>query len=239
MNSRILSLAIVGLGMLSPFVAAQKNDLPLISTNGSAEIKVVPDLADMRFDVEVRNVDLAAARKQQGDRMKKLIAALKAAGIAEKDLKTSQVQIQPVYHRDEKSHSETATVQFFTVSQTVTCTLKDIKKVPDITGEAVNAGATGVGGVQLRTSQLRKYRDEARIMAIRAAREKAQALAAELGVKVGKPQQISENTVQPYAGGGFQNSFRSNAMADGEESSTFAPGTISITAEVHVAFVIE
>ncbi len=237
-KTSIPTLAVLFLTSFVPAVVAQKSDPALVTTTGMAEVKVVPDLADMSFEVEVRNVELAEARKAQSDRAKRLLKTLRDAGIADNDLQTSQVRITPVYVRDEKSHSETDKIHYFSVSQTVTCTLKDIKKVPDITGEAVNAGATGVGGVHLRTTKLRQVRDEARLMAIRAAKEKATALVNELGVKLGKPHHISEVSHQPmYAA--MQNNIRAEMAPGGQGDSVFAPGTISITAEVQVAFVIE
>ena len=79
--------------------------------------------------------------------------------------------------------------------------------------------------VRLRTSQLRKYRDEARAKAIRAAKEKAVALAGELGVKIGRPHSISEG--YQYSGGGQNRSnFQMSARARGDDQeagSAFAP----------------
>ncbi len=67
-----------------------------------------------------------------------------------------------------------------------------MKKIPDTTANVVLAGATTVREISLRTTQLRLYREKARAMAIHAAQEKAAALAAELGVKIGKPYAITE-----------------------------------------------
>jgi uncharacterized protein YggE len=224
----------------TPTLFAQQPLPPLVSTTGSAQIRVVPDLADLSFEIEVRNADLAVARKLEAERAAKLLAALRAAGVAEADLQSSQVQIAANYT---DNRQETEKVKFFRVSQTISCTLQDVKKVPDITAEAVAAGATGVNAVSLRTSQLRKYRDEARASAIRAAKEKAIALATELGVKVGKPYTIIEgagydwraslsnsNSIQVAAAG--------DAAGDGTVA-TFAPGTISISANVSVSFILE
>lgn len=238
MKAQMLALSLATSAMLGSMAWGQKSDIPLVTTTGSAEIKVVPDLADLRFEVEVRNLVLAVARKAHGERMKRLIAAMKAAGVEDKELKTSQVIITPVYKREERSVAETDTLHYFSVNQTLNCTIKDPKKVPDLTSAAVEAGATSVGAVQLRSSQLRKYRDEARAMAVKAAKEKAMALTEQLGSKIGKPHQINENYAQAYFAG-FQNTARAGAAPDEAGESNFVPGTISITAEVTVSFVIE
>lgn len=215
---------------------------PLVSTTGSAQIRVVPDLADLDFEVEIRHVDLATARKQQAERTVKLLAALRAAGVAENELQTSQVQINPNY-TDQRQ--ETEKIRYYSVQQSISCTLHDITKVPDVTTAAVAAGATNVRNASLRTSQLRKYRDEARAKAIQAAREKAVALAGELGAKAGKPYTISEGSSLSYGdnfnGNRMINNIQVEADAPGGDGTTptFAPGMIGITANVSISFVLE
>lgn len=229
----------------APFALAQSSPPPLVSTSGTAQVRVVPDLADLNFEVEVRHADLAIARKEQAERMAKLLTALRAAGVAENELQTSQVAIAPDYTN---RREETDKVKFYSVSQTVCCTLHEVKKVPDVTASAISAGATTVSGACLRTSQLRKYRDEARAMAIKAAREKAVALAGELGAKVGKPYTITEGAANDWRSSGYNRNnlqVQSNAANDAAEtpgdgsSPAFAPGSISISASVDVAFLLE
>src|SRR5262249_17940907 len=118
----------------------------------------------------------------------------------------------------------------------------DVKIVPDLTATVITAGATGVRDINLRTSQLRRYRDEARAMAIRAAREKATALAAELGVKVGKPYTITEgyNYGSLSAGNSMNNAQAAMDAAPGDGAiPAFAPGSISVSANINVSFLIE
>lgn len=221
----------------------------LISTTGSAELRVVPDLADLHFNVEVRNPDLILAQQQQAQRAKKVLVALRAAGVTEAELQSSQSQITADYTNG--SYQETGKVRFYQVSQSVSCTLHDVKKVPDVTAAAVVAGATGVQEASLRTSQLRKFRDEARVKAIHAAKEKATALATELGAKVGKSYTITEGTgdlsgVPAWSGITRNTNYYYNgqqtersAVGSDDTTPTFAPGTISISARVSVSFVLE
>lgn len=242
MKTKLIAIAIA---LVAPPVFGQQPtpQPPLVSTSGSAQIRVVPDLADLFFEVEVRNVDLTAARKQQAERAAKILAALRAAGVVEAELQSSQVQITPDYT---DRREETEKIRFYRVSQSICCTLHDLKKVPDVTADAVAAGATGVRGVSLRTSQLRKFRDEARAKAIQAAKEKATALAAELGAKLGKPYTITEGSDYDWRGGGnsltsnnFQVAANGGEDADDGTTSTFAPGTISISANISVSFILE
>ncbi len=180
--------------------------------------------------------------------MSKVLTSLRNAGIKDSELQTSQVEIVPHYANREEApfnptsgHSmESVTARFYSVSQYVSCTLHDIKKIANVTADVVTSGATGVQGATLRTSELRKYRDQARAQAVRAAKEKAVALAGELGAKVGRPFTITENA---YDSGSMFNSVpqQRSVAAGGDESgeSTFAPGTISVSARVNVSFILE
>jgi len=215
----------------------------MISTNGSAEIHVKPDVADLSFEIDIRNVDLAAARKQQSAIAAKLLAALRAGGIAEPDLKTSQITVTPAWN--ERRGTDPTTVKYYSVLQTVSCTVHDVDKVPDLTTSALNAGVTGVSPAVFRVTDLRKYRDQARVQAIRAAKEKAVALAGELDAKAGKPYSINETELYRYWGAGAMgnNSIQNVSVAapagDDDALSSFAPGTITVTASIQVSFLLE
>lgn len=128
--------------ILMPISNAQQspNPPPLVSTHGGAEIRVVPDLADLSFGVEVRNLDLTEARKQQADRVAKVIAALRAAGVSDSDVQTSQLHITADYS-DRRGETEKA--KFYRVSQSISCTLHEMKKVPYVTADVVAAALAG------------------------------------------------------------------------------------------------
>ena len=136
-----------------------------------------------------------------------------------------------------------------TLSEDGVITLRDISKFDDVLSGAIDSGANVVQGVQFLTSDLRKYRDQARDLAIKAAREKADALAAALGQKAGKAVTISEqrNSWFSYYGswwgqsGGLQSqNVVQNAQSGGGEDlgegDTTAPGQIRVTASVAVTF---
>ena len=107
------------------------------------------------------------------------------------------------------------------------------------------AGADNVNPMTLRTSELRKYRDQAREKAIQAAKEKAAALAAALGAKLGRPYSIVENPSEYEAGRAGQNNSSTNNSGTfiedptgDEPMPTFAPGTVDINATIRVSFIL-
>lgn len=246
-----IPLLFLSIFLATQFTRAQQAapEPPLISTTGTAEILVTPDLADLHFEVEVRHADLATARKQQSERVAKVLAAIRALGVAGADLQTADISVVPNYTANDRERLETAEVRFFTVSQNIAVTLRDVKKVPDFIGAATTAGATEARFAGLRTTQLRKHRDAARANAIKAAREKAVALAAVLGVRVGKPYRIFEGaapwSLGSNAGSPAQTPQNSVVPQHDEEpddspgGATFARGTISVTATISVSFLLE
>jgi len=113
-----------------------------------------------------------------------------------------------------------------------------------------------VQSIRFATTELRKYKDQARAMAIQAAKEKADALAGQVGEKVGRPASINEDQVGWYSfydnyywwgqqyGNQQANAVQNVVQAQGNGSSanndsTAAPGEISVTARVSVVFDLE
>ena len=254
----LLRLSVVLLVALVPsFVRAQMpRDLvgpppePTISVSGAAEIRVVPDEVLLRFSVEDRDPKLDAAVKACDTSTAAVLAFVKAAGIADHDVQSDFISIEPVF---ERPHGEESIVpRFFRAGRGFAVRLRDVAKFDALLEGILKAGADRVVDVEFRTTALRKHRDLARQQAVRAAREKAVALAGELGAKVGKPVSIHETS-----GGGVRNASsghgdrwataqnvvqdpgRGGATPEGEADQKLAAGMISVTSRVDVAFALE
>jgi uncharacterized protein YggE len=126
--------------------------------------------------------------------------------------------------------------------------LGDISKFDDLLTDVIEDGANYVHGIEFRTTDLRKHRDQARSLAINAAREKAEALAKELGRQVGEPQSIQENHSGWWSGYGSgwwgshwsgaqtQNVVQSIDIDSSLVQGSIAPGQIMVNAQVSVTF---
>ena len=214
----------------------------LITTTGEAEILVIPDEVVLTLAVETSNKELRLAKQQNDESVAKVLAAAQARGVAAKYLQTEYISIEPRY-RD--SYEQRDFIGYF-VRKTIVITLKDISAFDAVLTGALEAGAGYVYGIQFRTTELRKHRDEARALAIRAAREKAVALAQELGKAVDRPHDIHEDQSQWWSwyntwGSGRASSMTQNVTQEGNSASqgtegTLAPGQISVTAKVTVSF---
>ncbi|HYE16007.1 MAG TPA: SIMPL domain-containing protein [Pyrinomonadaceae bacterium] len=220
-----------------PRAAAQERPGPrLITVSGEAEVNVVPD--EVFFDVTVQTVnrDLKVAKAQTDERLKKLVELTRRYGVEARDVQTDYISVEPRY----RGNNETRQFLGFAVRKDLAFTLRDISKAEAMLSEVIETGVTRINDIDFRTSEMRKHRDQARAMAIRAAQEKAVALTKEIGQKIGKAYSIEEvsATASPMA----QN-YTSNTVGfsgDGEASSgTLSIGQIKVNARVVVRFELE
>ena len=208
----ILPLMVV---FLTPYFvfAADQQEPRLITVTGDAEVRVVPDEVIITLGVETWDKDLTIAKSENDKRIQKIIDIAKKQNVEGKHIQTDYISIEPRY---EHRHEHRNFIGYF-VKKTIVITLKDTEKFENILSSTLEAGANYVHGVQFRTTELRKHRDQARSLAIKAAQvflskqqekilkdqarslaikaaqEKANDLAKELDQKVGKPYKIQEN----------------------------------------------
>jgi uncharacterized protein YggE len=125
----------------------------------------------------------------------------------------------------------------YTVTKSVAIILQDVSKAENLLADILKSGVSSMDNVAFRTSQLRKYKDQARAMAIKAAQEKAIALTKEIDQSIGKAYSITEDGPTPYAYAQNRSNFMGSAgESPASEESTIALGQISITARVTVSF---
>jgi uncharacterized protein YggE len=217
-------------------------DRRTISTSGEAVVYVVPDQAIVSFGVETFDKDLDKAVAANAAACAKLVKALKEMNIEDKYVATDVVSVtigrdyRP-RHTDEDG---------FTVTRSYAVTLKDVKQLEKLIQSALHNGANLLRGVDFQTTELRKHRDAARQMAIRAAKEKAALLAKELQCNVGKPRAINEtgfsywgysNRYNSYGNVQAQSQVASGAGDAGGEGGEAMPlGQVGVRATVSVTF---
>ncbi|MBN2425080.1 MAG: SIMPL domain-containing protein [Calditrichaceae bacterium] len=241
-------------GLLFPFIAlAQQEEKKLITVTGEAEVRVVPDEVIITIGVETREEELDSARKENDNRTKKIINTAKEYKIESKHIQTDYLGIEPIYSDsyEYRNKIEDYKIIGYLVRKTIVITVRDLSLFESLLTDLLKAGANHVHGISFRTTELRKYRDEARLLAIKAAKEKAAALAGELGQKIGDPYHIQENGAGWWSGynswwgsrwsGGMSQNVAQN-MGDnyaGDSEGTIAPGQIKVNASVTVSFELE
>jgi len=251
-KSRVLSLAVlvlVSVLLITAWTDAEPatGEPRLISVTGEAEVRVVPDEVILTLGVETWDKNLDLARRQNDQIVDRVLAVAGEFGIAPQHVQTDYVEIEPRYRNG--YYEDRDFIGYF-VHKTVVITVRDLAQFEGLLAAALDSGANYVHGIQFRTTELRKYRDEARALAIQAASEKATALANELGQGVGEPQQIEE--VQSgwasgynawwgsrWSGGMSQNVIQEINAGSLPAEGSLAPGQISVRAAVAVSFELQ
>ncbi len=229
----------------SSVLAQNGSDRPQINVSGQAEVMVVPDEVVFRLEADNLNRDLNTAKAETDKDVKEVFALARAYKIAPQYVQTDYVQVNKRY--SDYVQGKPREFLGYGVSQTIVILLKDISRFDSFLSDILKAGISDVSDVKFQASEMRKYMDEARTLAIKAAQEKAIALAGAVGQKIGKAKNITElgMTVSSAYGDDDSNSM-SNSLSNTtsaeiggsipDNQGTIAPGMISITARVKASF---
>ena len=218
--------------------ADDKPEPRVVTVAGEAEVNVSPDEVVFDLTVSTFNRELRVAKTQTDERLRNVIALAKRYGVADADTQTDYINLTPRYRGD----NEARTLLGYSVRKDLVLTLRDVTRAEGLLSELLDSGVTRINTVSFRSSQMRKYRDQARDLAMRAAREKAAALAGAVGQKIGKAYSIEEEApTRSYAS---QNVMSNNSVSFDSDSSsasegTLALGLIKISARVTVKFELE
>lgn len=206
----------------------------IVTTTGTAEIKVTPDHAVLRLGVERQSVNAKSAKAAVTEASRKILAALRASGVDDKDIQTAYLYLEPMIN-----YRKGTRITSFTAEQSLTVRVGDLSRLDGVMDAVMSAGVNHINGIEYGSGDLRKYKDQARDEAAKAAREKAEALARALGNQVGKTYSIEE--VQQNDDG-YYGGLMANASADKRDASALpstAPGQLTVKASVTVSFELQ
>lgn len=162
---------------------------PTIAISGEGKVTAVPDVARISVGLLTEGRDIAALQRQNTDKMNKLIDAMKALGVADKDIQTTNYSIYPKYdYTDGRS-----VLSGYTVNQNATVKVRDLSKVGAIFAKVGEIGANQVSGPDFTIDNPTALQDQARLEAIADAQQKAETLARSLGVRLGRVVGFSES----------------------------------------------
>lgn len=233
-------------------VSAQKlDDAATITVTGTAEVMVVPDEIIFSLDVTKTDKDLQVAKRLNDEAVSKVLELARRFAVAPQNVKTDYISVEMKYetvrnaqrrvYNEDNEEVGTKVFRGYEVSKTVIVKLTDISRFEEFFAEALKTGITEVNRVSFETSRLRENKDKARDMAMRAAREKAVAMAASVGQSIGRALKITEGSaVNPYSS--YSQNASSNTMSTSgtfsESVATFSPGAIKVEAQVTVSFLL-
>jgi uncharacterized protein YggE len=169
-----------------------------IQVSGVAVVNVMPDRALIKLGVQSNGRSAKEAQAKNSATINAVSKALKSLGIEPKDISTDWYTIEPIYKDYDSLY-----IEGYRIHNTIEITMRDVNKANNAIVTAFQAGANQVIDVQFYTSELRKYRDQAREAAMKAAREKADALTSTAGTGVHCVLTITENTYSSFYSGGW------------------------------------
>jgi uncharacterized protein YggE len=170
----------------------QPDPAHVITVSGGASVSSAPDEAIIRLGVRTENADSQTAEQGNNQKAADVMKALTSLGIADKDIQTTQISLNP-HIQDRGTNHETKT---YVAENQVAVTVHDLTQVGAVVSQTVAAGANVVGGIEFQLSDLSKARENALAKAVDAAHAKATALAEAAGTTLGAVVRIDENSVE-------------------------------------------
>lgn len=206
-------------------------DATLLDVVAEGRSTRVPDLATIRAGVVTQGTTAQAALSENATRMDRVIAALKRAGVSDRDLQTATIQLNPQYRYGE---NVPPTITGYQATNTVSVRFRDVAKSGAILDALVREGANQIDGPNLAVEAMDTAMDEARTDAIRRARARAELYAKAAGLRVERILVIAEGATalppQPMP----QMMMRAEMAKD----SQVLPGEQEINATVTVRFLL-
>jgi hypothetical protein len=196
-----------------------------LSLSADGEVRVRPDLAVINLGVRTEGQTAAEALSRNRDRMSATVAALRAQGVAEADIQTSNLNLDPQYFDDGKSPRRLTGYQ---ASNTVSVRLHDMMRVGPVVDALVAAGANQIDNISFQLSDSRPAEDAARREALKALQGKADLYAQATGYRLQRLVRLSEG------GGGFQpRMMAAEVVAFGARKATpVEPGELTVRISV-------
>jgi uncharacterized protein YggE len=220
--------------IFSSFIGSQAQELralPQISVSGEGKIIAVPDQVFISIAVETKGTNATDVKKQNDATIEKVLQFITKFKVPKSDVQTKSISLNPQYDYEKKKRNYNAT-------QTIEILLKNITQYDSLMEGLVDAGINRINGVEFKTSKLKQYQSEARKLAMKEAKSKAEDYVFVLGQKVGKALSITDNTQNYYPQPMY--ALKSMAMNQAEAPrETLAIGEIIISASVNVSFLLE
>lgn len=200
-----------------------------ITLMGRGAIEKAPDMAMINVGVQVEAKTAADAMAQQASQMNGVFAAVKASGIAERDMQTGSMSLNPVYEYPNNARPRLTGYQ---ASNAITIKVRKLDTLGKTLDAVVKGGGNTINGISFSVDQPEKFQNEARVEAIRDAAAKAELYAQAVGYKVKRIVTISEQEYYPQPP--MPVMMRMQDMA--AEATPIAAGEVSLVQTVNVVF---
>jgi uncharacterized protein YggE len=237
-----LSILIAVLLAAAPFGSAQPIPIqpqptPGISVVGQGIVLAQPNTARITLGTDVFDPSLANAQAEAARRMDAVVSKLKAAGIPDTDIRTTSFNISPQY--DQPRDQNRPVLRGFQVQNLVEVRTTNVAGLGSLLDDAVSSGATRVFGIAFESDNMEALKNQARDQAMANARAKADQLAHDAGVALGKPISIDESDTGGVTPVRALDAAPQAAPAGQAASTPIQPGQLRVTTNVRVVWAIQ
>lgn len=226
------TVLILGLLLMTMSYAQEQKQIPMVTVSGEGKVKVAPDQASISISIETKGTKAEEVKRENDKKMDAILKFVKKSNIAAEDFQTQRISLNPNYDYEKKKYSYVAT-------QTVQILLRDLSKYDVLMEGLVSEGINRIDNVEFKSSKMTQLQSDARKLAMKDAKAKAEDFVSVLGQKVGKAILILDNSQTDHPQPRMYAMKSSMAMDESAPRETLAIGEIEITANVSVNFVLE
>ncbi|WP_028022950.1 oxidative stress defense protein [Enterovibrio calviensis] len=215
---------------LSPFAAIASPDFPHLQTVGVGEVIATPDMANIDVAVSLNRTSAQAAKKASDNAIAALVERLQKMGIADKDIDSANLSLQPQYSYPKNSEPK---LTGYRATRTVTVTVNDLDNLNRVLDGALADGINRVNGIAFSSSKEAELKEKARMAAIADAQAKAKSLAKGFGetlAGVWEIRYVDQSPIRPV--------MMRMAEAAADVSATYKDAEITIRDRVDVVYAL-
>jgi uncharacterized protein YggE len=228
----VLGAPVMAQAQMAPATQPQLLDGTLLTISAQGETNIAPDLATITIGVVTQGGNAQAALSANATKMNAVVAAIKGAGVADKDVQTSNLSVNPQY---QYTDGQPPRLTRYEARNNVTVKVRDLKNVGKVVDSVVAVGSNEVNGISFGLDDDAKAMDQARTDAMKKARARADLYAAAAGLKVNRIVSISEGG---GAGPVYPVMVTAARMA-ANAPTPVAPGELSIASDVTVVYLLK
>lgn len=232
---RFMLLPALAVALMSATPTAAQPVPTTLQFMAEAQIERAPDRADFQAGVVTEAATAAEAARLNNERMTRVVAAIRAAKVPDKDIQTTRIAVSPRYNYQDRKGPQ---ITGYQASNTVRVRVRDLARSGDVLDALVKSGANQVNGPDFGIENEDAALDEARRAAVAKARARAELYASAMGMRVKRVVEVVENGAmrQPPM------PMMRMAMADSVAAAPpppVAPGEIPLSVSVSVKFALE
>ena len=234
----LLILVVAGIVIIALVMANRVNNQDRFSVTGSGTVYAKADIANIEVGLKTEAKKTAAlATTENTNKMNEIITEVRALGVEEKDIKTSNYNLSPVYNYTNDRGQE---LIGYEVTQNLTLKIRDLSKIGDVIAKTTEKGANQIGNINFTIDDEFELKNQARELAIQKAQEKAVLIATQSGMKLGEVKSVYENAepVTPIMLS-YSNAKMDSASGGGISAPTIQSGQNEIRVEVTLIYEVK